>query len=704
MKRRKQLTLILLILVALALRIWYLRINPLLPQFSNADDGDYYRRALRLAVTGHYVDDAWLIRPPFHVLIFAGWIRLALAAGRSPDVGVRLIQAFQAGLGVLMVPLCYVLAGRLFNRRAGLLFAALWAIWFPFVELPATLFSEPIYLFLFTLHIWLLLRFDDLGRRRDLVLAGLVLGMAALTRSPALYALAFAAPWLFWRALRSGATGRSAWSWGAIVPALRAAARPYVPLVVATLLVVLPWTARNWVVYHRIIPIDTLGPINLWLDLGGPGERDAKIRALQAVPQADRQGLATQKVEAILAQDPLRPVRGMWPTFQHIWKAQFVEDYFVKRSFFTRPLRGAAPLGLPGDLIWLVFTFAGFLGILSPATDRPFKVVTGLWLLYSIVTVLVFHVEPRYLLPIWLLLGLYGAGALACLPGFLVAFRRRAVRGLVTAAALFLVAALFVTYRDYPVIVARGIRREGEMWRGDAAYSRGDYQTAAAAFQAAIRVDPDFVDAHESLALALSAEGRAAEGLSVVRPGDSRRSALVAGVLRRATGDLSGARQLLKPAEDRSGEDAQHWSQVMLRPEARTSLVLGDDALDLGYISGFGGSEQAGDRTMRWLLGEGSVILPLPKALGVGSSLLLDLAGPLPLRGPLEVTINGRWHASLTVATGWRRYHLALPDGLAGAKRLRLDLRAPTYMPALDNPRSDDARPLSVMLHRVGVE
>ena len=32
----------------------------------------------------------------------------------------------------------------------------------------------------------------------------------------------------------------------------------------------------------------------------------------------------------------------MWSTFRHIWKAQFVEDYFVKRSFFTRPLRQAA--------------------------------------------------------------------------------------------------------------------------------------------------------------------------------------------------------------------------------------------------------------------------------------------------------------------------------------------------------------------------
>src|SRR5690349_20646518 len=132
-----------LIVVALALRLWYLSINPLWPQFSNADDGDYYRRALRLAVSGQYIDDAWLIRPPFHVWIFAAFLRLGIVFGGGPELGVRLIQFFHIGLGVLTVPLCYVLAARLFNRRAGLVFAAFWAVWFPFIELTATLFSEP---------------------------------------------------------------------------------------------------------------------------------------------------------------------------------------------------------------------------------------------------------------------------------------------------------------------------------------------------------------------------------------------------------------------------------------------------------------------------------------------------------------------------------------------------------------------------------
>ncbi|MDQ5854612.1 MAG: glycosyltransferase family 39 protein, partial [Chloroflexota bacterium] len=587
MTRRKQLILLLLMVVALGLRIWYLRINPLWPQFSNADDGDYYRRALRLAVTGQYLDDAWLIRPPFHVWVFAALIRLAIEAGGSPTAGVRLIQALQAAMGAGMVPLCYALGRRLFDWRAGLIFAGFWAVWFPFVELPATLFSEPIYLFLWTLHLWLLLRFDAHDRLRDIAAAGLVLGMAALTRSPALYALVFAVPWLVWRDLRckraeAATTERRAFM-GQLLRSVRSAIRPFAVLAATTLIVVLPWTARNWVVYHKVILIDTLGPINLWLDLGEAHERDAKIQALEAVPQGERQALAMREARAILAADPLRPVRPMWGTFRHIWKAQYVEDYFVKRSFFARPLREAAPLGLLSDALWLVFTLAGVAGVLHPATDRPFKIVTALWLVYSIVTVLVFHVEPRYLLSIWLLLGLYGAAVLAAPIDRGRMLWQRPRRGALVAGSLLILVWLFVGYRDYPAIISRGLRRETYMWRGETAYRRGDYTAAEQAFRNALAADPGFVDAEVSLALALAAQGRPEEGIGVINRGGSRRSALVEGALRRVTGDLETARELLRPSEHRSGEDAQQWSLAMLRPDPRASLVLGDDALDLGY-------------------------------------------------------------------------------------------------------------------------
>lgn len=703
--RRNQ-ALIGLTLLAFALRAWYLRINPLWPQFSNADDGDYYRRALRLAVSGQYVDDNWLIRPPFHVWIFTAWLNVALRLGLPPAFGVRLIQGFQAVLGAAMVPLCYSIARRLFEpgaiaRRAGLWFAAFWAVWFPFVELPATLFSEPIYLLLFAIHIQLLLRYDERARARDLVAAGLVLGIAALTRSPALYALVFVVPWLLLRALKRS-TIRPA---GApLSHATRAILAPAALLAVCALAVVLPWTVRNWIEYRRFIPVDTLGPINLWLDLGEASDRDRKINQLRALPQADRQQYATERVREILAEDPLRPLRNVWPSFRHVWKAQYSEDYWVKRSFFTRPLREAAPLGLPGDIIWLVVAFGGVAGLLHPATDRPFKVLPALWLLYTFATVLVFHVEPRYLLPIWWLLGLYASWSLAQGRSGVALLRGRPIRAGFVVLSVVAVALLIVSYRDYPAIVARGARREWAMAGGDRAYAAGDWQAAEQRYREALAVDPLFADGSVSLALALGAQDRTAEALAALPRERTRRAELVHGLLLRRAEDWQAARATLETVEARMGEDGQRWALAHVAAEARSSLVLGDGSTDLGYIAGFAEGEQNGERSFRWLLGDGSVVLPLATPLAAGDEVVLELAAPLELGGPLELWINGRRCGRFVPVADWRAYRFGVPQEVAGAGELRVELHAPTRLPLADDPQSQDPRALSVMLHRVAVE
>ena len=696
---------LLLTLLALGLRFWYLSINPLWPQFSNADDGDYYRRALRLAVTGQYVDDNWLIRPPFHVWIFTGWLKLALALGRPPAYGVQLIQAFQAVLGAVMVPLCYDIARRLFEpspraRRAGVWFAAFWAVWFPFVELPATLFSEPIYLFLFALHIWLLLRYDERGRIVDLVLAGLTLGIAALTRSPALYALAFVVPWLLLRGLQRTGAGSLR---SRLVQATRSIVAPVALLAVCALAVVLPWTARNWIEYRRFIPVDTLGPINLWLDLGESGDRDRKINELRALPQADRQAYATERVREILAEDPLRPLRNVWPSFRHVWKAQYIEDYWVKRSFFTRPLREAAPLGLPGDIIWLIVAVGGVAGLLHPATDRPFKILLLLWLGYTFATVLVFHVEPRYLVPIWWLLGLYAAWCLAEGRRIVELLRGHRARAALVVAGAASVVLLTLSYRDYATIVARGTQRELAMVRGDRAYAAGDFQAAEQQYREALAVDPVFADGSVSLALALGAQNRTAEALAELPLERTRRAELAEGMLKRRANDWDGARTALETIEERMGEDGQRWA-IKQNAEPRSSLLLGDGGTDLGYVAGFAEGELNGERSFRWLLGDGTVVLPLAAPFSEGDEVVLDLAAPLELGGPLELWINGYRGARFVPQAGWRTYRFAVPPALAGAAELRLELHAPTRLPLAGDPQSQDARALSVMLHRVAVE
>jgi 4-amino-4-deoxy-L-arabinose transferase-like glycosyltransferase len=696
-----------LVLLGIALRVWFISINPIDPSSSTADDGDYFRRALRFAVSGQYIDDSWLIRPPLHVFFFAAWLRIGLMFG-SVTLGTLLIQLAQTALSALNIVLGYAIARRLFRSEwAGLLFALFLALWFPFVEQPSLLFSELLYSTLFLTHFWLLLRFDATGRKRHLALSGLALGAAALTRSPALYSLAFVGLWLLMR--RPAADERQP------IHLLRDPRHWWqtlrLSLVVALccLAVVLPWTARNYIVYQRIIPVDTLGQINMWLDLDEVSQRNVHIEELRKLPQADRQAYATARVREILAEDPLRPFRNVWPTFRHIWKAQFVEDYFLKESFYDRPLRQAAPLGLLGDLLWLVFTAAGLVGLVSrPREGWHNRVFVLAWIGYTLFTVLIFHVEPRYLLPLWMLIALYGAGTLGRLgthsqrpttddhphtrsSALSVIDRRPSVVGQVVVLLAF--AALLLTYRDYPTIISRGWAREQMMRAGDRAFARNDYQAAEQAFRAADAAQPRYLDSKVELALALLAQGRKDEAAAVVEGVKLRRAALVGELAREGSGEEKAT--ALNNAEATVGLDVQRWAMQWLRPTPQREVWLGDGR-DLGYIEGFSAAESSSNGSFRWLTGKGTIFLPLPEPIQPGATVTLRIAGPQPT--PVTVTIGGQTTTFTIIPGQWRSYLLPTPEKLAGQRALAIELRAPTFIPAYQNSSSSDLRQLSVMI------
>jgi hypothetical protein len=412
----------------------------------------------------------------------------------------------------------------------------------------------------------------------------------------------------------------------------------------------------------------------------------------------------------------------MWSTFLHIWKAQYVEDFFVKQSFFTRPLRETAALGLFGDLIWLVYTLGGLAGLVAPAREGLHNRLFVLaWLGYSLLTVLVFHVEPRYLLPIWTLLGLYGAGTLssirqlttddrrptsaghrsAALPQGLIG-RRSSVVAQIAVVIGFL--ALLLTYRDYPQVIAGGLARERAISAGERAYTAGDYTAAERFSREALTVQPDFIDAQVDLALALAAQGRRDEAAAVVAHGGSRRADLVNGILTLRGGDSDAARSKLTRIEATAGEEVQSWALEWLRPPPTADLHLGDQR-DLGYIAGFSRPEEEPGGSFRWLTEAGRVVLPLPESLRPYSTLALRMSGGRPGETPLDVRIGAGPAWRVPVGGGqWHIYRLPVSPELAGQRRITIELRAPAFIPAYLEPSSDDLRVLSVRISDVRIE
>lgn len=698
-QRRVTLLLAALVLLGLALRLWFVAVNVIDPRFSAADDGDYYQRALRLAVTGEYRDDSWLIRPPLHIFLFAGLLRVSMALWAAPAPGIHLIRATHILLSLLSILMGYDMAQRLFSIRTGLIFAFLLAGWFPFVELPTLILSEPLYLFLLLTHLWMLVRWRDQRTWRWLIAAGVILGLAALARSPALYASAFSAAFVLFE------------SWGEAQGKLRTIIRLTLPriavLAICVVVVVGPWTLRNYRLYDRFIPVDTTGPVNLWLALQ-PQAIDGGKTILASMDQAQRQDFVSAETRSILSADPWLLTRNVWPHFLHIWKAQFAEDFLLKASFFTRPLRAIWSLGAVGDLLWLGFTLTGLVALARPLREGAFRLVALGWMGYALLQVTLVHVEPRYLLPLWLLLALYGSWGLAewrVRGAWARAPWLHAVGGLALAGTALL---LILSYRNYPAMIMSGIVREQQHALGSRAYAQGDYQAAELAFRRSVAAQPIFVDGRADLALTLVALGRPTDALTELGDYHTHRADLVRGAILRELGDTNAAAQLFNNVEVLAGEDVKALALHWLRPAPRTQIVLGDGG-DFGYVQGFSPGEQqplpsGTSFSYRWLQGQGQIVLPLEKPLKQGSVVELQMTGGQAEGTPLTIRIGNAAANQVLVRSGqWRVYRFVVPESQVEQTRLTIYLSAPTFIPAQQDRASDDLRSLSLMVRSVAI-
>jgi hypothetical protein len=105
--------------------------------------------------------------------------------------------------------------------------------------------SEPLFMALLWGALALLLAADASERPYTAALAGVLLGLAALTRDPALYFAPVAVAWLLVR--------RPARAW-----------RPAIAFATAVVLTILPWTIRNWVRYDAFVPVSLMGARTFW--------------------------------------------------------------------------------------------------------------------------------------------------------------------------------------------------------------------------------------------------------------------------------------------------------------------------------------------------------------------------------------------------------------------------------------------------------
>jgi 4-amino-4-deoxy-L-arabinose transferase-like glycosyltransferase len=237
--------------------------------------------------------------------------------GRALGLGVQGLREMQALLGAGAVALFFLTARRIFGPRlAGL--AALVAAGYPYLAyLSGVFYAQSLFIFALSAVVYALLRFIQEGRARWLPLGGVALGVAALTVSPILVATPLLAIWLL--VCGRGGPGRRV--------------RSVAILAAVTLVTILPWTARNYVVTKRFVFISSMGSYafyyvnNSFID---PYDRDADAWLVRFQERLNReqarQALTDHQMERVLFR------RAQQFIFRHPDRA--LRNYLVRLSMF----------------------------------------------------------------------------------------------------------------------------------------------------------------------------------------------------------------------------------------------------------------------------------------------------------------------------------------------------------------------------------
>jgi 4-amino-4-deoxy-L-arabinose transferase-like glycosyltransferase len=267
------------------------------------DAADYDHYAVSLATSHTYpvsgVGGPTAFRPPGFPVLLALVYKLVGVGSASARWEAGRIE--EAVLGVIAVALIFFIGRRLWGRGVGLLAAAIAAIYPPLLLAGSSLMSEPLYIVLTLAAVLAALAHRQSPRRlRFAVLAGVLAGLVTLTRDNGIF---FALPLMF---LVWSARPRRAWQ------SLRAP----LALLVAMVIVLVPWATRNTIVFHQFVPLGTetgyalSGTYNdlarnnpkysaLWQPVLGP---TLKLHANRRLNEADISNrLVTQSIDFVRA-------------------------------------------------------------------------------------------------------------------------------------------------------------------------------------------------------------------------------------------------------------------------------------------------------------------------------------------------------------------------------------------------------------------
>ena len=401
----------LLTLAALAVRFAFLLLEPSVAPV--ADERVWVKWARHVAnprVSFDPLRAQFVFHPPLYPYFLAVPLRLTGSLESA-----RWAQAF---VSALLVPAVGLVGARAFGARAGLLAAGAAALYPELVWFAGHFWVETLFVALVWWGFERLLAADAREGLGAAAAAGVLWGLAVLARETMLYFVPLAAFWLAWRR-RAGAA--------------RAAV-----LVLATVLVVAPWTWRNWMTFHAFVPVSTAGGLNLFQG-NAPLSRQEVYDEYYAVGgYLEQYRYALRRgVEVIGERQPTWFPEKLVEQMPMFWEAESMAAIHIKRGAY-------GPVPPRRAIAWALLLLVPYLALLPPFVaglagtryGRVTLLLAGFLCYYNLIHV-VTHGFNRYRLPVMPVLFLFAGWAVAAwregtFPPWTRARRRAAVALAVT--------------------------------------------------------------------------------------------------------------------------------------------------------------------------------------------------------------------------------------------------------------------------------
>ncbi len=368
---------------------------------------------------------AW--QPPGYTAFVAAVLGVS---GRS----LTAVKLAQVVLGAASTLLVLALGRAWFGPRAGQAAAWLFAFYPNLVAFTHYLFSETLFVFLLLAGLLALARRERPPGPRAAVLAGALLGLAALTRAALLYFVPVLSAWLL---LVHRARRRAALTAAGLV-------------LVAAGLVILPWTIRNTLLHGGLVLIETNSAYNLWrgngpgaferrsdpaiphypwpfdgLPLSPVGNRHARIliedarRELGRTELSDRDvvGYARAAAWREVRSDPTTFVLRIVPRLVDMWNpTSFLVRHLHVGAYGTVPRLAAFLVAWAAVLAYLAAAALALAGAWLERRNPATGLIALIVLFYSAISAVSFGLT-RFRLPLEPLLLLLAGPALAALRG-----------------------------------------------------------------------------------------------------------------------------------------------------------------------------------------------------------------------------------------------------------------------------------------------